>query len=198
MKKYFNIILLLYSFLLFACSNESDYIDLDLNIQLKSKITNTEFEEITNELFDKINNTRSDDEFSLTEEEARLILTPFVEDGKDLQTSMLKQINAVEGNMGLTEDEVNSLTTLDNDDLALFSFVIYELEQCNEISRAALSSQLMSCLSVAVGIPGIRDIWVKGLVDAKTITQVLVAQGKRYLGYLGVALMVYSFVDCVS
>lgn len=100
--------------------------------------------------------------------------------------------------MGLTKDEVNDLASLGDDDLALLSFIVYEMEQSETMSRAAVSSQLISCLAVATGISSIKEIWVSGLVNAKTITQALIAQGKRYLGYIGVALMVYSFVDCVS
>lgn len=198
MKTYFALFFLFISFSFISCANETEVIDETQTILLKSKISNVVFEDVTKKLFDRFNETRSDGEVNLSEEDALQILSPFVEDGKELHKSLLEQINAAKDNMGLTPDEIKGLTALGEDELALFSFIVYEMEQSEIVSRAAVSSQLISCLAAVTGISSIKAIWVSGLINAKTVTEVLIAQGRRYLGYVGVALMVYSFVDCIS
>lgn len=36
------------------------------------------------------------------------------------------------------------------------------------------------------------------LITAASVRQVIIAIGKRYLGYVGLVLMVYEFVECIS
>lgn len=188
----------LITYLLFSCADEVGSIDSSQNVQLKSNITNAIFEDVANKLYERLNSTRGNEEVNFSEEDAQQILKPFIADGEELRNSLMSQIILAEDKMGLMKDEVDGLASLGDDDLALLSFIVYEMGKSETKSRAAVSSQLISCLEVAVGISSIKEMWISGLVNAKTITQALIAQGKRYLGYVGVALVVYSFVDCVS
>jgi hypothetical protein len=57
----------------------------------------------------------------------------------------------------------------------------------------------MSCLGIATGYSSLKAILnIEDLLDAKTLLKTLKAVGKRYLGYVGAVVMVYSFVKCMG
>jgi hypothetical protein len=57
----------------------------------------------------------------------------------------------------------------------------------------------MSCLGIATVYSSLKAILnIEDLLDAKTLLKTLKAVGKRYLGYVGAAVMVYSFVKCMG
>lgn len=79
-----------------------------------------------------------------------------------------------------------------------------------EIERYTTSNaNSFECLAVAIGIDDIIDIvqgggsigaivaGTKGLINAKTMVQVLKSLGMRYLGWIGVGIMVYDYANCV-
>ena len=62
------------------------------------------------------------------------------------------------------------------------------------------TNRAVSCLASALGISAINDI-ISGTIALTTVEtglQLLKVMGKRYLGYIGLAIAVYEFVECVS
>lgn len=60
--------------------------------------------------------------------------------------------------------------------------------------------RIRNCLGVALGIVGFRDLLLntRKLGSVTTAIRALKLIGRRYLGWIGVALMVYDFVDCME
>lgn len=196
--KHIDIFVVLLAFFLVSCSDTDRRIPIYPEISLKSEISGQVFTNVSLDLARKINLTRADGSIDLTESEAQTMLEPFIEDGRNLRQSLLSQIDVLGTKSGFASQDIYTIENMTDDELALFSFVIYGINQDFVNSRATLSSRALSCLEVATGISAIRGIGVSGLVNAKTVTQVLRALGSRYLGYIGVGLMICSFADCVS
>lgn len=77
--------------------------------------------------------------------------------------------------------------------------------KCKSIEDNPLMAQsidgdrVMSCLGTATGYSSIKAIAdINGLMSARTLLETVKAVGKRYLGYVGAAVMVYSFSKCMD
>lgn len=57
-----------------------------------------------------------------------------------------------------------------------------------------------NCVSFALGISGIRTLisQTSALMTVNTAIGILKIVGKRYLSYVGIAWMVWDFMDCVT
>lgn len=145
---------------------------------------------------------------NLTEIEAQQVMQPFIEDGLQIQTEIVQQL---ETEPAMTE-ELAYFSGLSETDCAALSFVFHSMNEAGlevEVVTGTLdkietqqmtvtTDRLLHCAAVAVGIDAIERIGVGGVVTAATVRQAIIAIGKRYLGYLGLALMVYDFVECIS
>lgn len=58
--------------------------------------------------------------------------------------------------------------------------------------------RVSSSASAALGIAGIRELWTNtiALGTVETAVEALKLIGRRYLGNIGIALMIYDFADC--
>ncbi|WP_289772967.1 hypothetical protein [uncultured Duncaniella sp.] len=144
----------------------------------------------------------------MTDVEARQVMQPFVEDGLQLRTQIVRQVE-LEPTMAV---EAAYFRDLSEEDCAALSFVFHSIKDAGldtEIVTGTIdgfqaqtmsvsSERLLHCAAVAVGYDAIKRLGVGGIVTATTVRQAIIAIGKRYLGYVGLALMVYDFVECVS
>lgn len=134
-------------------------------------------------------------------------LTPLVEDGKCIRDQIVSQAKV---NKNLRED-IQFYENLSEEELATLSFIYHSIELQGadidmleakisglSVSQQKKMDQIMSCLSVAVGISSLKELGVKGVVNAITVRQAIIAIGKRFLGYVGLAIMIYDFVDCMG
>jgi hypothetical protein len=94
----------------------------------------------------------------------------------------------------LSEIERQQITNFDDAQLAALSFTIHT--QAYSVDWA----EVRSCASAALGIAGINELYVNTLAlgTVETTMGALKLLGRRYLGWIGIALMVYDFQDCLS
>lgn len=174
-----------------SCSNNTEYLaEKHENLALKSNITAKEYKALLEMVASNLEySTRSTGSVEMTENEARKLLIPFIEDGKQIQHSLIDFIDK-----DFSEDWHNMTET----DLITISFLVCSINQNSTETKAVSSNQIFACLGVATGLAAIKDIGIGGLVNAKTALQVIKAVGKRYLGYIGVALMIADFATCIG
>lgn len=146
----------------------------------------------------------------LSEIEAKEIVRPFVEDGIKLRAQIVEQGSVKEG---YYNDEIAYFKELSEEDCATLSFIYHSVKEAGldagvigrvvdsdpATSMSIDKERLSHCLQAAIGLAGIKEaISVSGLISATTARQLLIVMGKRYLGYIGIAYMVYEFAQCIS
>lgn len=146
---------------------------------------------------------------SKTEKSIEKSMQPMVKVGKEICQASLqtKDIN-------VTLEEIQIIQSLTDEELAGIGFMLSVLCSDNNDADilhndALMQSKYIDCLYVALGIDGIIDILqgggsigaiisgTRGLINAKTMVQILKSLGLRYLGWIGVGMMVYDYADCV-
>lgn len=144
----------------------------------------------------------------LTEAEAKQVMQPLVNDGLQLKTQIVRQ---VELDPSLSA-EAAYFKDLSEEDCAALSFVFHSMKEVGmdtdivagaidkngSQTMSAKTDRILHCLAVAVGYDFMKKLTVKGVISAVTVCQAIIAIGKRYLGYVGVVLMVADFVGCVG
>lgn len=175
----------------------------------ESSITPEVYNDVTNQIYNAIKySTRAAGE-ELTEEQAFVVLKPFVKDGRQLQNQILLQQNELQ----LTSTEVSEIENMTEDQLAELSFTFQTIYNSAVTTQSVRQEDIIDCLMVATGIDDIVDIakalfgssypamYVQGtrmLITAKNARQLLRAFGVRTVGWVGVAYMVYEFGDCIK
>lgn len=151
---------------------------------------------------------------SATEKSIEKSMQPMVQVGKDLQDASLQMSDIQVKNCEVTLEEIQIIQSLTDEELAGIGFMLSVLcSDNNDVdilhNDALMQSRYIDCLYVALGIDGVIDILqgggsvgaiisgTKGLINAKTMVKVLKALGLRYLGWLGVGMMIYDYADCV-
>jgi hypothetical protein len=127
-------------------------------------------------------------------QELEIALRPLVESGKLIHFEMIRYLQESGELSNLSEIERHQVTNLDDSQLAALSFTIHTQ------SYSVDWSQVRSCASAALGFAGISELWTNTLAlgSVQTTMGALKLLGRRYLGWLGVALMVYDFQDCLG
>jgi hypothetical protein len=84
-------------------------------------------------------------------------------------------------------------------DLAALGIHVYVSENYGHLMLS--KGDWLDCLSAAVGLTMIQELSTAGLSRAMSTgsaIKIIKAVGKRYLGWVGVALMIHDFVNCIS
>ncbi len=186
MKKLY-IILPILSILFWACQND-DNEKFNEEVVLKSEITAKQLYSMQEQIKNGLNVLKSS-EGTFHEEEMRTILLPLVEEGERFRQEILDFME--EENYSIYE--IVEVANMPESYFTELSFIL-------AVQLTETQSTIIDCLGVALGISAIRDIvnGTAGLITAKSGLQILKLMGVRYLGYLGLAYAVYSFVECVS
>ena len=184
-----------------SCNNdecvETEKVETEMNeslLNLETSLSQSDYEQLSANL-STIVNTRA----SINDEQAcKNALLPLIKDGELIQKQILEQLSS-EG----SQKEINDyFTDLSEEQLATLSFLVYninEMQNSEEVNTRAVSmSRVRDCLSFALGISMIKEIGLEGCITAATARQALIAVGKRYLGYIGLALMIADFADCIG
>ncbi len=132
------------------------------------------------------------------------ILNPMLENGEDILTELQGAIyrSDLYADMTTAEkqslaQEIDNLTEQQLVELSMNFNISYYLD--NEILSEVDMDLIMSCGAVAVGIVAIRDLFYN-TIGAGSITSMIGALkhiGRRYLGWFGVAAMIYEFANCM-
>ncbi|MBS1755004.1 MAG: hypothetical protein JST34_13255 [Bacteroidetes bacterium] len=131
------------------------------------------------------------------------VLTPLIENGKILHNELVSNVTESKEWNSLPDEERNLILNVTNEQLSQLSF-IYTISN-PDIEQQALKEGISvdiikDCVGVALGLAGIKHL-ATTLVTAPTVSTaigILKWVGKRYLSYLGVAWMVWDFIDCIS
>ena len=128
------------------------------------------------------------------EQELAIALRPLVESGKVIHFEMIRYLQESGELSNLSEIERQQITNLDDSQLAALSFTIHT--QSYSVDWA----QVRSCASSAVGLAGIGELYANHLAlgTVETTMRALKLLGRRYLGMLGVFLLIYDFQDCLG
>jgi hypothetical protein len=131
------------------------------------------------------------------ENEMQIILQPLIENGEAIHNAMINEITSTIEFQNLTFTEQQEILNLTDEQLAELSFIVNFQYQAQ--SDSVDWDRIRSCASFALGISGISSLYTNSLAlgTVETMIGALKLVGKRYLGYVGVALMVYDFADCV-
>lgn len=125
------------------------------------------------------------------EEQVAAILEPLVINGKELQTELLSIIENSNEWEQLPDEDKQNLLNLSNEQLADLSIIF-----CYGVNGGLIHD----CVGVALGFAGLRGL-LTGMVTGPTVSTalgILKWVGKRYLSYIGLAWMIWDFMDCVS
>ncbi|HLS11039.1 MAG TPA: hypothetical protein VK050_02655 [Flavobacteriaceae bacterium] len=202
-------LIMLSAFTMFtSCSNDDREVEINNNVtstNLKKGSTEVEIdltnlvlkEEVLNEVLSEIK-FKKDIIHELRDDEVKEILNPLLENGKVLHREMILFLEENNGFEGLSPEEHHNISYLTDEQLIELSFITY-----NQYQYATNSDidwdRVRSCASFALGIQGIKTLYTNTLAlgTVETMVGALKLIGKRYLGYIGIALMIYDFVDCL-
>jgi hypothetical protein len=127
------------------------------------------------------------------QEEMRIIMQPLVDNGREIYEEIISNVNLL--NFGFTETEINSIVNMDDTHLAELSLTMSAVH-----ARVIGTDQVIGCIAAALGINELHNIITNTtqLITAKGATQLLKVIAKRYLGWIGVGVAVYSFGVCID
>lgn len=130
------------------------------------------------------------------ENEMKIILQPLIENGEIIHNSMINEIDSTVEFQNLTFVEQQEIMNLTDEQLVELSFMVNIQSQYQGVDW----NRARSCASFALGISGIRSLYTNTLAlgTVETMIGALKLIGKRYLGYIGIALMMYDFTSCVT
>lgn len=126
------------------------------------------------------------------EAQIQIIMEPLIQNGKHLQSQMLNSLSRSGEISKLSLSESISLHNLTEKELA-------ELALLTSFSySASIDPRIRSCLSAAVGVAAIYDLIenTAALGRVQTTIGALRLIGRRYLGWIGLGLMIADFTDC--
>ncbi|GEM_PF-1749140 len=201
--------IVLFVFISFCSCNGENYItEKKSTFKIISRYSSEDIVEIVNSWEGNLNHsTRSDGAVTLSENEAEIILSPLIDDGKIIQSSMLKQIDMENP----TKDDIeirNEIANFSNEELATLSFLIAITSEKKDVENADprmkatdIIQELRPCLVSAIGLVNLKNIFktifVSGGVTSGEIITLVKVIGKRYVGYASLAFFIWDTIDCL-
>lgn len=149
-----------------------------------------------------ISYTYSLNDGQLDETQCENLLEPFTEDGILIRNQIISQLESSDN----TTEDLEFFNSLSNEELAALSFIVCAINYDEatsddygmEITPRMDQGKIRNCLGVAIGFEEIRNLTVRGIINATTIRGAVLAIGKRYLGFAGLFLMAFDFYDCIK
>ena len=136
-----------------------------------------------------------------TEAEFKSIVTPLINNGKEIHNELLLNLKSSQEWNGLTNKEKETLVNFSDVQLAELSLIFIELQNNITLREEDDWTEVRSCLSGALGLGELYYLLVqnpRALATARGSLSLLKHIGGRYLGYIGLGLAIYDFVDCIS
>lgn len=191
MKKFFFLLSAILGFMLTSCSTVSDVPSNPGNetLILKSDLSMHDFMNVCQSIsFDK------ESRGTIDEQQAAVLLEPLVIDGENLRNQIVSQVSL---------EDSEFFEKLSEEELAALSFVIHSLDEISireeqESTQSIDFGRFASCFGVATGYSLVKDLSVTGLINARTVKQLLLCFAKRYVGYIGLVVVVYEFYNCYN
>lgn len=141
---------------------------------------------------------------SSSNSELEEILNPMIDNGETILEGVQGAIYQSDFYKNMTSDEQASLHEeidyLSDQQLVELSLTFNAIYYSENIAPSQIGiDDIMSCLTVATGIVAIRDLYLN-TISGGSVASMLGALkhiGRRYLGWIGVAAMVYEFGNCI-
>lgn len=196
--KFFSIIAIITTLLNTSCSKEE--ISNPENFDLSSKVL--KFEEIekiaveVSGIQNRLSTSRVDE--ATAEAEIREAMLPLIENGQTLHNVIINQIDFSDPSLELTVDEINHIDNMSEQELAQLS-LIFSTAYNNKIAGADID-MVMNCLGAALGINEVYGLinntaQLATVEGTKKLVKLII---RRYVGWIGVAVAVYSFSNCMG
>ena len=173
---------------------------------INAQIIQTKFGKKTSTLPRSVETTNSEITDLEAEPIIRPVISPLIEVGKQIHSEMIHQLVSTYEWQLLTEEEKNIILNFDDKQMSELALIFtgqpdIVIEGLATFPRRAdIDDKILSCASAALGIEEAYAIFenTRALMSAKGAVRILKLVGRRYLGWVGVALTVGYFVDCVS
>lgn len=141
------------------------------------------------------------DEIEDNEEVVREILNPLLINGQQIHSEIIGFLERSGELENLTIEEQNEIIYLNDEQLVELSYIMYNQQQYASDANNIDWPRVFNCASAAIGISKIKELYTAsfslGGATIQTYTGALKVIGKRYLGYVGLAIMIYEFTTCV-
>ena len=141
------------------------------------------------------------DEIEDNEEVVREILNPLLINGQQIHSEIIDFLERSGELENLTIEEQNEIIYLNDEQLVELSYIMYNQQQYASDANNIDWPRVFNCASAAIGISKIKELYTAsfslGGATIQTYTGALKVIGKRYLGYVGLAIMIYEFTTCV-
>lgn len=130
------------------------------------------------------------------EVEMKKVVEPLIQNGRSILNELLERED-------LQKEDYEYLQNVGEAEMAQLSMLVSVIDSQKDIGgvdegRFSVDPRVRSCLATAVGITGVIDLMnnTRSLGSTRTAMKALRLIGRRYLGCVGVGLMVYDFADC--
>lgn len=193
---------------LFSCGNSNDEISNYENEANNETVLKTELSSsVVESVVDKIDDVMSKEMstrtvggvgYVISEEEAKELLAPFVEEGKRLREKVLADMR--DNPRDYPAGAGIELLNMTDDQLAEFGYTVYEYDTNPKLVMYG-TAPWVSCIGDALGIG--RDLYkyisgTKQLLTARTTFMIAKSFLKRTLGWVGVAYGIYEYTKCMN
>ena len=135
------------------------------------------------------------------EAEIKNSVAPLIHNGKEIHNELLLNLKSSQEWNGLTNKEKETIINFSDVQLAELSLIFIELQNNITLREEDDWTEVRSCLSGALGLGELYYLLVqnpRALATARGTLSLLKHIGGRYLGYIGLGLAIYDFVDCIS
>lgn len=196
--KFFSIIAIITILLNTSCTKEE--INNPKNLDFASKVFR--FDEIqkiavkVNGIQNRLNTNKVDE--ATAETEIREAMLPLIENGKILHDLIINEIDFSDPSLELTSEEINHIDNMTEQELVQLS-LIFSSAYNNNTTKADID-MVMNCLGAALGINEIYGLinntaQLATVEGTKKLVKLII---RRYVGWIGVAVAVYSFSNCMG
>lgn len=213
--------LLLFIVICFTACNNRDMENIEVREpEIHSKLTQPQIIDLQKAIINRFyGQTRTAEEL-ISEEEAKVLLAPFVEDGKYIRSQLLESIGnkAIEVSHGeslqlseMTEEQLAGLSfavsNLNNPNVMLDLFNEIEIYNIGTLDNGKMTTsytkaELWDCLTFTLGFSTVGSLYsyftgTAGLMTARTAWELATAFGSRTFGWVGLVIAVYEYTDCL-
>lgn len=127
------------------------------------------------------------------------MVNPLVLKGKEIHNEILGKIKNTDEWESLSYEDKDLIINFTDDSYATLALVYSYTANANS-SLAKPNPQIMSCIGVALGVVPLYDLVLNtaALGTVQTAIGALKLIGRRYLGWIGVAVMIWEFGSCMN
>ena len=129
------------------------------------------------------------------------LVSPLVTKGRAIHKEIMLQIENTEEWQTLPDEDKSAIKNLSDDSYAVLALLYsFGSEVDMVVARRKPDPQIMSCIGVAFGVVALRVLVLntQALTTVETTIKALRLIGRRYLGWIGVAVMIWEFSSCMG